>query len=556
MKSTLKKTKDEFDLSAITSALTLNQRQVCDLELICNGGFAPLTGFMNRDDYQSVLKDMRLVNGTLWPMPITLDIDAAQAENLQQGDTVALHDAEGLLLATLQVEDIYPVDREAESQSVFGTTDIKHPGVAYLKQHSKDFYVGGTVTLLSLPHHYDFQHLRFTPQQLRANFAARGWEKIVAFQTRNPMHRAHQELTLRAMQQTGANLLIHPVVGMTKPGDVEYYLRVRCYEHVLQTYPEDTAVLSLLPLAMRMGGPREAVWHALIRKNYGCTHFIVGRDHAGPGKDSAGQNFYDPYAAQQLALKHQDEIGLEIIPFQEMFYSQKQSCYFPANEFPKNEEPAAISGTEFRERINKNLDIPEWFSYPAVIDELRRAYPAKHKQGFTLFLTGLPSSGKSTLANALSLRLRELTERKITLLDGDIIRTHLSKGLGFSQEDREANITRVGYVASEITKHGGIAICALVSPFHRPRNLVRDMVTSVGGFIEVHVSTPLAVCENRDRKGLYKKARDGVIKQFTGVSDPYEEPLNPEIKIDTSHSDPEHAIEHIIKHIKLLGYLR
>lgn len=556
MKSTLQKTKDELNLSAITAAITLSQRQVCDLELICNGGFAPLTGFMTRKDYDAVLAEMRLANGQLWPMPITLDVDQEQAENLQLGDTIALHDAEGLLLALMQVEDIFPVDCEAESLAVFGTADIKHPGVSHLKQHTKAFYIGGTVSTISLPHHYDFQHLRFTPQQLRAEFAARKWDKIVGFQTRNPMHRAHQELTLRAMQLTGANLLLHPVVGMTKPGDIEYYLRVRCYEHLLKTYPPNSAILSLLPLAMRMGGPREAVWHALIRKNYGCTHFIVGRDHAGPGKNSAGENFYDPYAAQQLALKHQKEIGLEIIPFQEMFYSQKQACYFPANEFPQDEQPAAISGTEFRDRINNNLEIPEWFSYPEVIDELRKAYPPKYKQGLTLFLTGLPSSGKSTIANALSLRLRELTERKITLLDGDIIRTHLSKGLGFSQEDREANITRVGFVASEITKHGGIAICALVSPFHRPRNMVREMVTAVGGFVEIHVSTPLSVCENRDRKGLYKKARAGVIKQFTGVSDPYEEPINPEIKIDTSHHDPEYAIEHIIKHIKLLGYLR
>lgn len=537
-------------------SLVLNQRQLCDLELILNGGFAPLNGFMNKADYQEVLENMHLCNGALWPMTITLDVDSQFAKGIKTGQEIALRDAEGLLLAILQVGDIWEVDREVEANALFGTMDDTHPGVAYLMQRVKDFYIGGRLLGISLPHHYDFNHLRYTPSELKEIFQQRGWSKIVAFQTRNPMHRAHQELTIRACQQTGANLLIHPVVGMTKPGDIEYYLRVRCYEHVLKTYPAQTAFLGLLPLAMRMAGPKEAVWHALIRKNYGCTHFIVGRDHAGPGKNRKGHLFYEPYAAQELTLQYQHEIGIEIVPFQEMVYSQKQSCYFPVNQFPQDESPETISGTELRERLHKNLDIPEWFSYPAVISELRKAHPPKHKQGFTVFLTGLPSSGKSTLANALSLRLRELTDRQITLLDGDVIRTHLSRGLGFSQEDRELNITRVGFVAKEITKHGGIVICALVAPFLKARTMVRQMISESGGFIEVYVSTPLSVCEVRDRKGLYKKAREGVIKQFTGISDPYEEPISPEIKIDTASVGPEEVIGTLIKQIQLLGYVQ
>lgn len=536
-------------------SITLTQRQVCDLELLLNGGFAPLTGFMNRADYDSVLETMHLTSGVLWPMPITLDVPKELAENLTEGQEIALRDAEGLLLGILQVETCWPVDKTKEAEAVFGTCDDTHPGVNYLFTHVNDYYVGGTVSRVALPHHYDFTHLRHTPATLRAAFKARGWDKIVAFQTRNPMHRAHQELTLRAAAQTGANILIHPVVGMTKPGDIEYYLRVRCYEHVIKTYPENTAMLSLLPLAMRMGGPREALWHALIRKNYGATHFIVGRDHAGPGKNRQGKDFYDPYAAQQLALKHQAELGIEIIPFQEMVYSHKTASYFPIDQFPADEKPAVISGTELRERLRSHADIPEWFSYPAVIEELRRAHPPKHKQGVTLFFTGLPSSGKSTLANAIAIKLREITERPITLLDGDIIRTHLSRGLGFSAEDRILNITRVGFVAKEITRHGGIVICALVSPIEKARRMVREMISEAGGFVEIYVATPLATCEERDRKGLYKKAREGVIQQFTGVSDPYEEPTHPEIRIDTANKNPEVVVAELVAQIKQLGYV-
>lgn len=537
-------------------SLTLTQRQLCDVEMILNGGFAPLTGFLERRDYESVLNTMRLADGTLWPMPIQFDVTRDVADKTTIGDEIALRDTEGLLIAILQVNDIWAVNREQEAEAVFGTTDTTHPAVAYLYQEVKDFYLGGTLLGISLPCHYDFTHLRFTPEKCKALFREKGWERIVAFQTRNPMHRAHQELTLRAAEQVNANILVHPVVGMTKPGDIEYYTRVRCYEHAMQYYPHGLAMLSLLPLAMRMGGPREALWHAIIRKNYGCTHFIVGRDHAGPGKNREGNNFYDPYAAQTLTLQHEKELGIGIVPFQEMVYSQKQAKYFTVDAFPANETPSSISGTELRERLQKNLDIPEWFSHPAVINELRRVHPPKHKQGFTLFFTGLPSSGKSTLANALFLKLRELTHRPVTLLDGDVVRTHLTKGLGFSQEDREQNITRVGFVAKEITKHGGIVICALVSPFAKARQIVRQMISQEGGFIEVYVSTSLEVCEKRDRKGMYQKARQGLIQQFTGVSDVYEVPEAPEILIDTANKHPETLINELVEKIKLLGYVQ
>lgn len=534
---------------------TLTQRQCCDLELLMNGGFAPLTSFMNQADYDAVLANMRLANGSLWPMPIMLDVSEAFYQSLSQGQPIALRDPEGLLLAVLEYEAGFPVDREREALAVFGTTDEKHPGVFALNHHTKDFYITGALTHVANPVHYDFTHLRLSPSDLKARFKARGWDKIVAFQTRNPMHRAHQELTRLAMEKTGANLLLHPVVGMTKPGDIDYYTRVRCYEQVIQTYHPDQAILSLLPLAMRMGGPREAVWHALIRRNHGCTHFIVGRDHAGPGNNSQGQAFYDPYAAQALALKHEADLGIHIVPFHEMAYSHQAKKYFPLPEFPKDETPASISGTALRELLYTGQPIPEWFSFPGVIACLRKSHPMRKDQGFTVFLTGLPSSGKSTIANGLALKLRERTDRPVTLLDGDVIRTHLSKGLGFSQEDREENITRVGFVAKEITRHRGIVICALVAPFEHPRCLVREMVSEVGGYIEVFVSTSLKTCEARDRKGLYQKARTGEIKQFTGVSDPYEIPSNPALTLDTENKTPMAAIDELLNLIESLGYL-
>lgn len=535
-------------------SLTLTPRQRCDLELLLNGGFAPLKTFMCKADYESVLAEMRLSDGQLWPMPITLDVDANDYETYQLNQEIALRDDEGILLAILQIEDKWKVDKQKEAMSVFGTLDLKHPGVAFLFKEVKDYYIGGQLIGVSLPQHYDFINLRKTPHELKTYFRDHQFQKVVGFQTRNPMHRAHHELTLLAAEKLNANILVHPVVGLTKPGDIEYFTRVRCYQHIINKYPPNTAVLSLLPLAMRMAGPKEALWHALIRKNYGCTHFIIGRDHAGPGKNSLGKPFYDPYAAQMLAQQYQSELEIEIVSFPEMVYSKNHNKYFSIKAFPENEQPLSISGTQLRSALQTDQEIPEWFSYPEVIAELRKTHPPRSKQGFTLFLTGLPSSGKSTLANGLALQLRELTDRKISILDGDIIRLHLSKGLGFSREDRETNITRVGFVAKEITKHGGVAICALVSPYLSARDEVRQMIDSVGGFIEIYVATPLAECEKRDRKGLYKKAREGVIKQFTGISDVYEAPTNAEIVVDTTGKASYEVIEIILNTLNKLGY--
>jgi sulfate adenylyltransferase len=534
----------------------LTPRQLCDLELLMNGGFSPLIGFLTQVAYDRVCAEMRLPDGTLWPMPITLDVTEEVAAKLQVGSsTLALRDAEGVMLAALHVESVWQPDRAAEAQAVFGSTNREHPGVAQLLQHTHPWYVGGRVEGLQPPTHYDYRSLRHTPAELRAEFARMGWRKVVAFQTRNPMHRAHQELTLRAAKEVEANLLIHPVVGMTKPGDVDHYTRVRCYQALVPTYPLGTAMLSLLPLAMRMGGPREAVWHAIIRKNHGCTHFIVGRDHAGPGKDSSGKPFYGPYDAQNLLTQYEKELGIQMVPFRQMLYVPDMDTYFPEDEVPAGARTLDISGTEQRRRLQLGLDLPGWFTFPAVERELRRSSPPRDRQGFTVFFTGLSGSGKSTIANVLLVKLLEMGGRPVTLLDGDLVRKHLSSELGFSKEHRDINIRRIGFVASEITKNGGIAICAPIAPYDSVRKDVRRMIEPLGGFILVHIATPLEVCESRDRKGLYAKARAGIVKEFTGISDPYEEPADAEIVIDTSETTPEEAAQQVILHLEKEGFI-
>lgn len=534
----------------------LTPRQICDLELLISGGFSPLRGFMTPADYEGVCHNMRLSSGVLWPMPITLDVKEEFAKSLTPGSSkVALRDAEGVMLAVLHVEAVWQPDRKAEAQSVFGTTSAVHPGVDYLLNKGNSWYVGGRVEGLQMPSHYDFRTLRLTPAELRAELARLGWRRVVAFQTRNPMHRAHVELTFRAAKQVEANLLIHPSVGMTKPGDVDYFTRVRCYQLLLSKFPAGSVKLSMLPLAMRMGGPREAIWHALIRKNHGVTHFIVGRDHAGPGKDSDGKNFYGPYDAQELFKKHEADIGVTMVPFNMMVYLEDKDQYVPDNEVTNGSRVLNISGTELRDRLNEGRDIPSWFTYPEVVHELRRSYPPRHKQGVTIFFTGLSGSGKSTIANVLVTKFLEAGGRPVTLLDGDLVRKHLSSELGFSKEHRDINIRRIGYVASEITKNGGIAICAPIAPYDATRKAVRGMIEPVGGFILVHIATSVETCEQRDRKGLYAKARAGILKEFTGISDPYEEPKDAEVVIDTAELSPEEAAQAIILHLEREGFI-
>ncbi|GAB5469624.1 MAG: bifunctional sulfate adenylyltransferase/adenylylsulfate kinase [Rhodospirillales bacterium] len=528
-------------------------RQICDLELLMNGGFNPLTGFLGQADYDSVVETMRLADGSLWPLPITLEVSEAFAEKVATGDKVALRDQEGVILAILSVTDKWTPDKEREAVKVFGGNNQDHPAVNYLHNTAGPVYLGGPITGLQAPIHYDYRARRESPNELRAHFNKMGWHRVVAFQTRNPLHRAHQELTFRAAKEAQANLLIHPVVGLTKPGDIDHFTRVRCYEAVLGEYPTGTTHLSLLNMAMRMAGPREAVWHGLIRKNYGCTHLIIGRDHAGPGSDSKGNPFYGPYDAQTLFREHQDEIGVEMIDFKKMVYVQERADYQPADEVAENMTVLDISGTELRRRLAEGLEIPDWFSFPKVVAELRRTRPPRSKQGFTVFFTGLSGSGKSTIANALMVKLMEMGGRPVSMLDGDLVRKHLSSELGFSKEHRDINIRRIGYVASEITKNGGIAICAPIAPYTATRRAVREMIESGGVFIEVHVATSVEECEKRDRKGLYKLAREGKIKEFTGISDPYEVPENPELRVDTVDDTPDGCAHEVMLTLEAHG---
>ena len=459
------------------------------------------------------------------------------------------------MLAALHVEDVWRPDRLTEAEAVYGTTSPDHPGIAYLLDQTHSHYLGGPLEGLQLPSHYDFQALRLSPCELRGEFSRLGWRRIVAFQTRNPMHRAHQELTRRAAMAADAHLLLHPVVGMTKPGDVDHYTRVHCYQRLVNRYPPYTVKLAILPLAMRMAGPREAVWHAIIRKNHGCTHFIVGRDHAGPGVDNNGQSFYGPYAAQSLLAKHQQELGVTMVPFQEMVYVEDRDVYVPQDEVPPRARTLSISGTELRRRLAVGGELPQWFTFPEVARELQRRYPPRHSQGFTVFLTGLSGAGKSTLAQILQVKFLEMGGRRVTLLDGDLVRKNLSSELGFSKEHRDINIRRIGFVAAEITKNGGIAICAPIAPYDSVRKEVRALIEPWGGFVLVYLSTPLQVCEERDRKGLYVKARAGVLKEFTGVSDPYEPPQDADIVLDTTDLTPGEAVQEILLFLEREGYV-
>jgi sulfate adenylyltransferase len=533
----------------------LTPRQICDLELLMNGGFNPLKGFLSQADYNCVVENMRLADDALWPIPITLDVSQGFADSVELGQDIALRDQEGVILATITVTDSWLPNKAREAEMVFGSDDLAHPAVNYLHNQAGAVYLGGPVTGIQQPVHYDFRSRRNTPNELRAYFHKMGWRRVVAFQTRNPLHRAHQELTFRAAKEAQANLLIHPVVGMTKPGDIDHFTRVRCYEAVLDQYPSSTTAMSLLNLAMRMAGPREAVWHGLIRANHGCTHFIVGRDHAGPGKNSVGEDFYGPYDAQELFRSFESEIGVEMVDFKHMVYVQERAQYEPADEVEKGFTVLNISGTELRRRLSEGLEIPEWFSFPQVVSELRKSRPPRDKQGFTVFFTGFSGSGKSTIANALMIKLMEMGGRPVTLLDGDIVRKNLSSELGFSKEHRDLNIRRIGYVASEITKNGGIAICAPIAPYSTTRHAVREDVEAFGAFVEVHVATSIDECERRDRKGLYKLARAGKIKEFTGISDPYDVPKTPELRLETEYVEVDNCAHQVLLKLESMGLI-
>ncbi len=543
--------------SGALSSVTLSQRQLCDLELLLNGGFSPLTGFMTQAEYDAVLGTLHLPGGALWPVPITLDVPAAVAEKLTGGQGLALHDAEGFMLAVLTVRDIWQPDKQREAMQVFGTADPDHPGVRYLLEQVHDTYVGGTLAGVQLPAHYDFETLRDTPLALRRLFEKQGCRRVVAFQTCKPMHRLHRELTLRAAKEIQAHILIHPAVGMTKPGDLHYYARVRCYQAMLHHYPHNMALLSLLPNAVRMAGPREAVLNAIIRQNHGCSHIIIGPEHAAPpGVREQGPRFYPAYAAQELVARYQDELKIQMHPVREMAYVPKLGRFMSLEQIARD----GLSETRFSDRDLKHhlahdIAVPAWFSYPDVIAELRQVCRPRNQQGITLFFTGLSGSGKSTLAKIINAKFIEAGGRPVSLLDGDVVRRHLSSELGFSKPHRDLNVRRIGFVAAEITKNGGVAICAPIAPYTVTRRAVRDMIEPHGAFIEIHVATPLEVCESRDRKGLYAKARKGLIPEFTGISDPYEVPEHPELRIDTADLSPVQAAQEIFLYLLREGYL-
>ncbi len=541
----------------ISKSWTLTGRQLCDVEMIMDGSFAPLNGFMSNEDYLSVIKNMRLSNGKLFPIPITLDVSEDFAKEIRIGEKVLLRDKEGFKVAYINVDSIWKPDFEAEAELVYGTSDLLHPAVFYMSNFSGEFYIGGRIEKIKMPNHYDFKNYRLDPKTVKMKFKKLGWEKIVAFQTRNPMHRAHVEMTLRSMTELDAKLLLHPVIGPTKQGDIDYFTRVRCYEHVIRKYPKNSVMLGLLPLAMRMGGPKEALLHAIIRKNYGCTHIVIGRDHAGPGTNNQGEPFYEPFEAQDLLFKYQKEIDIKMVPFNFMVYVPSKNLYKSIDEIVENEDYKTISGTELRNILNNGEKIPDWFTYAEVSKELIRSMPPLSKRGFTIFFTGLSGSGKSTIANGILTKLLEEGSRPVTLLDGDIVRTKLSSELGFSKKHRSINVQRIGYVASEITKNGGIAICAPIAPYKRDRDINRRVISQLGGYIEVYINTPLSSCEKRDSKGLYKLAREGKIRKFTGVSDPYEKPENPEIVINSNGSvKPEILVKNLYNKLVDIGYLK
>jgi sulfate adenylyltransferase len=534
-------------------SLQLSERSLCDLEMLATGAFSPLDRFMGQQDYQRVLEEMRLTSGHVFSIPITLPVEAGPAIHLDQD--IALRNAKNELLAVMTIEEIFTWDRDEAAQKVFGTQDLRHPLIAEMHRWGS-LNISGRLRVLQLPGHHDFQDLRLTPAQTRARLQSFGYSNIVAFQTRNPLHRVHEELTKRAAQGVDGVLLLHPVVGMTKPGDVDHYTRVRTYKALAQRYYDrDRILLSLLPLAMRLAGPREALWHALIRRNYGANYLIVGRDHASPGVDSTGKPFYGPYDAQEVVQRYSQELGVGMVPFRELVYLPEEDRYDEISNVPAHVRTASISGTQVREEfLNNGRSLPGWFTRPEVAEILAETYPPRHRQGVCVWLTGLGGAGKSTTAEILTDLLLE-HGRHVTLLDGDVVRTHLSKGLGFSKEDRDTNILRIGFVASEIVRHGGMVVCAAVSPYRATRNDIRSMIGR-DSFVEVFVDAPLEVCEQRDTKGVYAKVRRGEIKDFTGIDDPYEPPHSPEIRIDTvAHSADENA-RSIIAYLVGRGFVR
>ncbi len=527
--------------------IKLTERQLCDLELIMNGGFFPLKGFMEEEEYISVIENMRLPSGVLWPIPIILDVD--NIDEFSIGDRIQLSDEYGKPIAIINISSIFKLQKDKEVESVYGTSNREHYGVNYIMNKTHKFALGGNVEKINDIDRFDFSEYRHTPEELKKWFKDNNWDKVCAFQTRNPIHKAHFYMIKSVYDNYGIKVLIHPSVGVTNDGDIDYITRVKSYIHIKNKYANDFSQISLLPLAMRMGGPKEALMHAIIRKNYGCTHFIVGRHHAEP-KDSQGNDFYGAYDAQELVKMYEKDIGIEMIPFQEMVYVEDEDKYFEIDKINKNQKIKNISGTEFRKMISEGKEIPSWFSFTEVIEEIKKGYFRNNRDGLTIFFTGLPSSGKSTLAKHLYIKLQEIQERSISLLDGDVVRNNLSQGLGFSKDDRNINIERIGFVANEITKHGGIAICSAIAPYNSSRLKNRELISKHGRYIEIYLSTPLDICINRDVKGLYNSAQNNKGMKMTGIDDPYQVPQRAEIVIDTSQLSIKESIDKILKYLE------
>ena len=535
--------------------ICLTHRQICDFELLATGAFSPLTGFMTRVEYEGVLKRMRLPSEHLWPIPVTLDLLQDQAQSLREGQSLVLRDPEGFPLGLLHIEDIWPADPRREALAVYGTTDRSHDGVNALFQKEETHHVGGRVQALNLPIHSDFKQIRLTPGEVRDRMRKLGWKRMVGFQTRAPIHRPQFELTLRAMEQARANLLLLPIAGIPQPGDFDHYTRMRCYQQMAAQYPPDTHLLNLLPLSMRLAGPRDALLHLIIGKNFGCTHFVIGHNHSSPGRDSQGQPFYTAEECAALAMEAARELEIQPLVFDNMVYLPFEDEFRLTSEVERGQDTLTLSNDDIRNRVRAGKQIPEWASFPQVIRELKNAYPAPSGQGFTIFLTGLSGAGKSTIARVLYSKFMEMGNRPVTLLDGDIVRHSLSSELTFSKEHRDINVRRIGFVASEITKNRGIAICAPIAPYAATRDQIRTTIEAHGGFFEIHVATPIAVCEKRDRKGMYAKAKAGLLKGFTGVDDPYEIPKAPELSIDTTHLTPDEAVQQILLMLSRKGYV-
>ena len=539
-------------------SLNLNERQLCDLELLCNRAFYPLTGFLNKKEYESVLETGRLPEGWLWPLPVCLDVPENLARQLEPGTPLSLLDQEGFLLGVLHVEDVWRPDKHREARRVFGTEDPeRHPSVFHLYHAMHSHYVGGRIEGVHPPPHYDFPELRIPPSETHRLFTSRGWRKVIGFHTEKPLHCAHKEMILDAARKAGASIFVNPVVGIPSPGDLDHFTMVRSYQAFVEHFPRNMVQLGLLPFASRKAGPKEALLQALIRKNYGCTHFMVAPDHADPFMhNSNNELFYPPGEAQDMLRKHEEELGITCVELTPMVYVEDQAQYLPEHQVDESMQAKKISSSELRRRLEFDLEIPEWFSFPEVVRELKKSHPPRHKQGLTIFLTGLSGSGKSTLARILYVKFMEMRDRPVTLLDGDIVRKNLSSELNYSREHREINVRRIGFVASEITKNRGIAICAPIAPYEESRRHNRELIEQYGGYIEVYLSTPLAVCENRDRKGIYAKAKQGIMKGVTGIDDPYIPPSDPEICLNTSEYTPVEGAQQVLLYLEEQGYIK